>query len=319
MRGFLRDLAVFLGLQALVLAGLQGFYSRQVLTDHYLAAWRDKQARLAASPPPRLLLVGGSSLAFGVDSARLERAFGRSVVNLGLHAGLGAEFILRQGEAAARAGDLVLLTVEGPLLVPDYQGHAPTLLELLTLAPEAIRYVPPRALPGLLDQGLQLVGKRPRALALWAAGQDVGASDIYARSAFDERGDAVGHLDRGSLNGGGAHGGLPPVPLESQRRMLARLNLFGERVGCHGARAAFALAPVPEDDRPRQEKRLQAFVALLRRDLQMPLLDVPLFYPRGEFFDTAFHLTAHGRRLRTQAMVAALERAGLLQPVDGGR
>ena len=46
MRGFLRDLAVFLGLQALVLALLQGFYSRTVLGDHYLAAWRDKLAAI---------------------------------------------------------------------------------------------------------------------------------------------------------------------------------------------------------------------------------------------------------------------------------
>lgn len=319
MRGFLRDLAAFLGLQLLVLAGLQGFYSRKVLSDHYLAAWRDKQARLAAVPPPRLLLVGGSSLAFGVDSARLERAFGRPVVNLGLHAGLGAELILRQGEAVAREGDLVLLALEGPLLVPDDRGHAATLLELLTLAPEAARYLPARALPGLLDQGLQFIGKRPRALALWAGGQHIGASDIYARSAFNERGDAVGHLRRGSRQGGGAHGGLPPIPPESQRRVLARLNLFAERVASRGARAAFSLAPVPEDDRPRQEQRLQAFVALLRRDLQMPLLDTPLFYPRDEFFDTAFHLTAHGRRQRTLALEAALERAALLSPVDGGR
>jgi len=319
MRGFLRDLAVFLGLQALVLAGLQGFYSRTVLGDHYLAAWRDKQARLASSPPPRLLLVGGSSLAFGVDSQTLESAARRPVVNLGLHAGLGAEFILRQGEAAARQGDLVVLTLEYPLLIPWDRGHAATLLELLAMSPDAARFVAPRVLPSLLDEGLQLIGKRPRALALWAGGALPGPGEIYARSAFDGRGDAVGHLRLGSSDGGGRHGGLPPLPEEALLETIARLNLFASRVRDRGARSAFALAPVPDDDRQRQAARLQAFVTLLRRELGMPLLEVPLSYPRSEFFDTAYHLTASGRRLRTQALAEGLRGAGLLQPVDGGR
>lgn len=314
MRGFLRDLAGFLALQALVLAGLQAFYADHVLRHHYFAAWRDKQALLAACPPPRLLMVGGSSLAFGVDSGVLEQAAGRPVVNLGLHAGFGLEFILRAGEEAARAGDLVVLAIEGPLLDPDFRSQGVTVLELLDAAPEAARFLPLEAVPALLEAGLEFVGKRPRALALWAAGRTVG-DPVYMRSAFDSRGDAVSHLNLASRQGGGRHGGFPPTSAQAQRRILARLNLFAERVGARGARAAFVMAPVPEDSYRLQERRLDVFRALLRRKLRMPLLQVPLFYPRHEFFDTAFHLTAEGRQHRTEALVRALQQARLIRPI----
>ena len=54
-----------------------------------LTAHVDKMERLRATPSPRVVVVGGSNVAYGIDSSRLEASLGRPVVNLGTSGGLG--------------------------------------------------------------------------------------------------------------------------------------------------------------------------------------------------------------------------------------
>ena len=41
---------------------------------------------------PKIILIGNSNLAFGIDSEKIENSVGMPVVNLGLHGSLGNEF-----------------------------------------------------------------------------------------------------------------------------------------------------------------------------------------------------------------------------------
>ncbi len=63
----------------------------------------------------RILVVGGSSVLFGVDAALLQRETGRASINLGLAANLGALFMLGYAEDAAKPGDLIVLSIETDL------------------------------------------------------------------------------------------------------------------------------------------------------------------------------------------------------------
>ena len=64
--------------------------------NSYFAAAIDKERLLAVTRAPRLLLVGGSNLAFGIDSEQIETITGLAVLNLGLHANVGLRLMLRQ-------------------------------------------------------------------------------------------------------------------------------------------------------------------------------------------------------------------------------
>lgn len=313
VRRFVLECAAFVTLQLALFAALQVAYQRLHYRDHYLDAWIDKQARLRSLPPPRLILVGGSSWAFGVLSPRLERALGLPVVNLGLHAGLGREFMLREGEAAARPGDVLVASLEYPLLLPADAPDVSMLLDLATRAPQAARFIAPRQIPLVLDQALGYVAKRPRALALDAWYGVPGDDEVYSRRAFDAWGDVVAHRGRVTRFGLLRHGGLAAQP-DALGPAIERLNAFARRVQAAGARACLSLPPIPSDDRDRQRERLAGMRRRFQAELRMPVLEpeVP-GYPRDLFFDTAYHLTRAGERRRTDALIEAL-RAVLASP-----
>ena len=59
--------------------------------DNYLAAVLEKDRLIRSTPSPKIVLVGGSNLAFGIDSKKIEDSLGLRVVNMGLYAKLGLQ------------------------------------------------------------------------------------------------------------------------------------------------------------------------------------------------------------------------------------
>ena len=58
----------------------------------YLAALDDKLELVRTVESPRVIFVGGSSVAFGIDSQVFEQGLGQPAINLGLHGALGLHF-----------------------------------------------------------------------------------------------------------------------------------------------------------------------------------------------------------------------------------
>ena len=116
----------------------------------YLAAFADKNRMLEEKPGARAILIGGSGMAFGVDSRKISDALGMPVVNTGLHAGVGLAFMLEHVRPFVRRGDIVVLVPEYAIVsatgVVDDGVVASTLLS----APSSLRYVQSSDLGSLL-------------------------------------------------------------------------------------------------------------------------------------------------------------------------
>ena len=80
--------------------------------DNYLVAAIDKRERLCCTEGRRLILIGGSNVAFSMDSPLLEQRYGLAPVNMGLKAGLGPRFMTRQVDDQIRDGDVVVIMME---------------------------------------------------------------------------------------------------------------------------------------------------------------------------------------------------------------
>lgn len=78
---------------------------------NYLNAYGIKRDRLDSITQSRLLLIGFSDLAFGIDSQMLEDSLHLNVINCGLHAGLGSDFIIKDAIKDSRSGDLVVISI----------------------------------------------------------------------------------------------------------------------------------------------------------------------------------------------------------------
>jgi len=62
--------------------------------NNYLRARIDKHCILDTTSSPKIVFVGGSNVAFGIDSRIIRDSTELNVVNTGLHAGMGIKFIM---------------------------------------------------------------------------------------------------------------------------------------------------------------------------------------------------------------------------------
>ena len=88
------------------------FKKEAVYGNVFVAALGDKYDRLLSSEGEKIVVVGGSSVAFGLDSARLSQRTGMDVVNFGLYATLGSKVMLDLSEDGLKSGDIVIFAPE---------------------------------------------------------------------------------------------------------------------------------------------------------------------------------------------------------------
>jgi hypothetical protein len=79
--------------------------------------------RLAdAVTQPKILVVAGSSTLFGVSAEMIQQSIQIPTINLGVHAGLGIDYLLHRAQEFAKPGDTVLLAPEYELYMSDYKN-----------------------------------------------------------------------------------------------------------------------------------------------------------------------------------------------------
>jgi hypothetical protein len=317
MKSFLLKFGWFLALQAALLAGVFRA-NRGTLERGYLAAYADKLARLEHLAPPRLILVGGSSMAFGVDSRMLEEELGRPVVNLGLHAATGMEFQLNTLRPFLRRGDVVVLGLEYEIL----DGFART-FEILQIA-----FVEPRALGRLagiqqkqvLDELHLFLGGLVRSCLQTARERRLAATAVWSRKAFTERGDIRASLRRPSLVAASAAGPVPrgrfpqnnsPLPLPDRPRLarhMRALQAFVQEASRAGAVVTFTHPPHPRPRLARSARALAEYARALETCAGLVVLDGALDrgYPWELFFDNFYHLNAAGMARHTEDLITVL-------------
>ena len=318
-RTFVRHFCVFASIQLVLLGCVVAFDDRQ--TSHYLAAFGDKLSRLKTATGPRVILVGGSNLAFGIDSTVVQNKTNFNPVNLGLYQPLGIEYQLRMIESLGRPGDLIIVACEeGHWL----RGFDPTSSEsvddLINEVADAGRFfrnstaaedVDAKSWKAYLDkQLLTSIGQSfRRAVDRLESGAKRDAS-VYHRGAFNQFGDCVAHHNRPPSN----------APVSIQRfsegqqdrvagdmsRSLKRFIEFSERMATRDIHVAVAFPPTPL----HMQDQCQAVHTAIERSIQfasesgnakvamLGSFDEETFEDK-DFFDTYYHLNRRGKQIRS--------------------
>lgn len=76
----------------IAMASFDYFIIGRQYNDNYDVALIDKVERLKGITEAKIILVGDSNVAFGINSEKIEEELGMPVVNLGLHGALGNAF-----------------------------------------------------------------------------------------------------------------------------------------------------------------------------------------------------------------------------------
>ena len=87
-------------------------YPKNTFHSSYNSLIQDKFKTLKQTNSRKIIMVAGSSSAFGLNQALLEEKTGYKVVNMGLHAGFGPAFEAEITKANINPGDVVLLGYE---------------------------------------------------------------------------------------------------------------------------------------------------------------------------------------------------------------
>ena len=306
---------------AIVLSGLLiGQYHTNVRDDSYLAAVLEKDRLIRNTPSPKIILVGGSNLAFGIDSKALQDSLGLNVVNMGLYAKLGLKYMLAQVRPYIKTGDVVVVVPEYDQFYGEYANGDNTLNT-------ALLYAPADRIPDFIrSYSIVDVVLRPRVentrrsfLRAFAAAlgkenmlfpQDT--NTVYNRHSFNKYGDAVSHLDKKGMNPDSIFvKQLPPLK-DFNRGTLKDLNSIASKAQEEKAHAYFLFPSYIDRSYVINVAAIDSLRRKLAGGMEIPILGTPKDFVMAKqyFFDTRYHLNREGRDLRTMEMIEVLRAAG---------
>lgn len=277
-------------------------HGEHVARIDYHGAVAAKQARLESLASPKVIVMGGSNAAFGIDSERLEQALCMPVVNMAIHASLGVEYMVNEVKAHIGRGDVVIASFEHPLYnkaIMDNEVHVMT----VDRAPQALAFVPWYRRPRI---HLALAIMRIQATWKYATGEwdEEVADKVYRADGFNERGDMVAHLGLPQRGPDRQHG-VDLLHPYFGTDILPLIRELSDSVHVHQAVLIITWPCIAASSR-----RSEVDAAIVQRMAEegYPLLGAPQNYifPDTAFHDTHYHLRATGRRLRTQQLIRDL-------------
>ncbi len=286
---------------------------------NYLAAIIDKHERLKNTKSPRIIFIGGSNLAFGLDSKQVEDSLNRNVVNMGLHAGIGLRFMLSEVKESIRSGDCLVIIPEYDHFFSLLDGER-TLCELLITYPQAIHYITSREqILNLMRYHSQLLRqeliqwikqKIKKNKQLWTKA-DFQKADyiIYQRYAFNAYGDMTNHIHKTYPEPIDLMPILEPPSQPMLNKSVTTLNEFYSMAISKHAQVFFMFSCIPDVRYFFSKPHIDDLYQFLQKHLYIPIIGSPedSIFPMTDFYDTRYHLNQHGRSLHTQKIIECLQ------------
>lgn len=276
--------------------------------ETFLGELKYKCRLLKETPGKRIIILGGSSMAFAIDSNLLRENFpDYEVVNFGMYAALGTKMMLDLSKAYLHQGDIVIVAPEQneQTLSGYFDGYYAWqgLDGAFSLLPDI----------SLSDYG-SLLGNLPyfasEKLTYFLSGTTPSPSGIYKKSSFNRYGDVESDLAASNT-----------MPLLYDPNMsvsfsgeivsddfISCLRQYQALAGKQGCTLFYHLCPVNRlavlDDTQPEE-----FYAFLQKKLDIPVLGDPrdAVMDEGWFFDTNFHLNQSGRTYFTRQLIRDLK------------
>lgn len=285
----------------LVLATL-GFLLPAQYGQTYLGEMPAKQHRLETAEGKRIIIIGGSSVPFSLDSALLEQLLpGWTVVDYGLYAQLGTVTMLDWARDGIRAGDLVILAPEQDSLALSCQADGECILQACDGSWGLLAKLNPKRLEKTAAAFPAFAGKKLRYALL---GQPI-PTDIYARSSFNSYGD-IGCEGREQNILPGLFQENQPIsfdPAMLSPDFVEEVKDFAAAVEEKGASLVYHFSPMNAAALAAGTERadIDGYYDALSSALGLPILGNPhrCILESGWFFDSNFHLNEAGSVLFT--------------------
>jgi hypothetical protein len=297
-----------------------------------------KRSQVQKLSSPQIIVVGGSSVWFGVDATLMKHELGRACYNYGLHAALRPEWILDEVRKVVRPGDFLVLMLEDSFYkkTSDWDTWAlrtaiawnPDWIDRLTFGEKAKAILK----GGTLDMALEILQtkalqamhspiiiKREKSLdgenaVLKRFSEEQGNYDgiVYAQSNIDDRGDVL--HNEGCRYTGQGFGSAEQEEGFISSHMKVLLSKFLGDMKAEGVKVVVAHAPSHLKDPANPhwvvvDENLKCDLGLLGVELIDYREDV--IFSKESFYDTPYHLNTKAREQRTRRLIDAIKANGL--------
>ncbi|HEV7382319.1 MAG TPA: hypothetical protein VGN64_21135 [Dyadobacter sp.] len=273
------------------------------------AALLDKHAYASSLPSPKIVLVGGSNMSFGINSSLLSKRTNLPVVNMALLAPLGIDFILSDAAKYVNKGDIVIMSFEYDIAA---KGDIESQLYVVDYIPEDSPFVTDtNGLTGKWESRILHRLQAPSKIETVFEKPSVDDPySIYFRGAFTKEGDIISHLNNYQ---GNVHDSSPPTLSYDFQRQIESINTFTKRFQDKGAKVFFLFPTVADSYYTNAEVAIKGLKQNMDKNLAAKILSDPKrsAYPDSSFFDTVYHLNEDTRNIHTERVASALLTSGI--------
>ncbi len=286
-----------------------------VYSGSFTAALADKYELLRKTESQKLVLIGGSSLPFGIRGDLIEDRLHVSSVDMGVYAALGTKVMLELSLGGISAGDIVVIAPELSEQTYSSYFNPDVFWEAAYERPEMLRDLRPEEIREMLWHYFPFSADR----ILHRSDGKTPDGTLYSRFSFDENGD-LSFPHRGNQMAGG-YDPAQPVSLKGllTEDFFETVLPFIRQASDAGADVFFSFSPTNRSARSFTEEDENAFLAILRERLPCGILGTPsmMTYDKDYFFNTNYHLNETGAILHTRTLLEQLLKA-LGLPSDTG-
>lgn len=310
MKQHIRVLAIALALLILMPLSLLvcGIAMPSYYSASYYAQLPELYHRLYETEGKKLVIIGGSNVAFGVDTGLLEellseQGFDLTVCPFGLYAAVGTSAMLDLAEDALSEGDIVVLAIEPTSETMSTYFGATAFWKCCEDSPEMLLRLSKEKQNAMAGNYIPYLQER---LAILRDGTAPVSDGVYAKASFDETGnmiyDRAGNIMTLGFDTAAAVD-LNDVTIAPD--FAWQVNDFCAMAQEKGAQVYLSFSPV---NRSALTGDVQSWFERCNQTFDCAVISDPVDYvlDSGWFYDNNFHLNSAGSVVRTQQLAGDL-------------
>ena len=295
-------LAVILAEQVFFL--ICGFGLPVQFGDTFMGELKSKYERLKETSGKRIVLVGGSGVAFDCDSALMDDFFpSYEKVNFGMYAGLGTKAVMDLSENYIHEGDIVILSPEQSRQTLSNYFNGEYMWQAADGAFGMLRDLKSENFEAMLGNFPRFALEK---LNYVMKGQKPQTDSIYQKKSFNTYGDIELDTCRENIlpNGYDVNQKVRFTEDVVQPEFMDYMNDWAKRLEKKGAVVWYRYCPVNKLSVEDMDD-LAAYDVFLRQKLDFPVIGNPenSLMEAEWFFDTNFHLNQPGKEVNTVQLI----------------
>ncbi|MBS1954405.1 MAG: hypothetical protein JST89_09465 [Cyanobacteria bacterium SZAS-4] len=285
---------------------------------------KTKHQILESTPSPKIVLIGGSNLLFGVDGPAMEQRLHRPVVNMGLCLMFTLPYLFEEIKGSLHRGDIVVLSPEYSILSSQYENTL-VMADILDGYPRAIEWMLTsnccsvdqkwKYVLRLREEGFDKINYTFKHLSkiftgrcVWTDGKFHLPMIMINDKNLDKCGDLTWHLhQQHDANVDKVNDLL--VCNDVGDVAASEMNKFADFCNARGVQFVLIPPPVPHVMYEKFETKINQLMEQCKNKVRVPILGSPARYvfPDKMIFDHHYHLNKLGRPIRTERLIEDLQ------------